>query len=148
MPVFEFKGLTEFNAAIDAMVEAVNFATRDGVVKGVAVIEASAKTSFGPGHAKGTPKTVFGQPQSISGTLRRSIKMVGEPVEVGRGVWSARVGPTSIYGRRVELGFNGSDALGRVYNQAPNPYLKPGVDKSIPLLNAVFESSWAAAMKV
>ena len=143
--IFDTEG---FTASLDAMIAAVNVATRDGVIKGAALIEASAKASFGGGHSKGSPKTVFSQPQSVTGTLRRSIRMVGDPIEVGRGVWSTRVAPTTIYGRRIELGFSGSDSLGRVYNQPPYPFLKPGVDKSIPLLDAVFVASWQAAMKV
>jgi len=35
------------------------------------------------------------------------------------------VGPTVPYGRRIELGFSGTDRRGRTYNQKPYPYLRP-----------------------
>jgi len=39
-----------------------------------------------------------------------------------------RVGSNVIYARRVELGFVGTDSLGRKYNQAPNPYLRKALE--------------------
>lgn len=32
------------------------------------------------------------------------------------------------YARRIELGFTGRDSLGRFYNQAPQPYMRPAAD--------------------
>lgn len=62
----------------------------------------------------------------ISGQLRRDIrvwtKISGSGVE-------ARVGTNLEYARRQEFGFVGTDSLGRRYNQAARPYLRPA-DKS------------------
>lgn len=34
------------------------------------------------------------------------------------------------YGRRLELGFHGEDALGRHYEQAPQPHVRPAADET------------------
>jgi Bacteriophage HK97-gp10, putative tail-component len=58
-----------------------------------------------------------------SGTLRRSWRI--EPFGEG-GMYGARVGPTTVYARRQELGFKGPDKLGRVFKNDPGwPYVKP-----------------------
>ncbi len=60
----------------------------------------------------------------ITGNLARSIaaKIVG--------VAKVAVGTDVVYGPRVEFGFTGADALGRIYNQAPRPYLRPALDEN------------------
>ena len=44
--------------------------------------------------------------------------------------YSAKVGPSIAYDRRIELGFVGADSLGRIYNQAAQPYLRPAADNN------------------
>lgn len=39
------------------------------------------------------------------------------------------VGTNVEYARRTEFGFQGADSLGRVYDQAAQPYLRPAVDE-------------------
>ncbi|WP_166345109.1 HK97 gp10 family phage protein [Phytoactinopolyspora limicola] len=66
----------------------------------------------------------------VSGTLRRSIthRFSGD----GRAAsMSAIIGTDVAYARRIEFGFVGADSLGRVYNQAPQPYLGPAFDKHV-----------------
>ena len=147
--------LNGWMASIDALVAAVDTATRTGVSKGASLIEATAKSNFGPVHAKGTPKT-SDKPQSISGTLRRSIRRIPlTPVSIGRNSWMQSVAPTVIYGRRIELGFTGVDSLGRHYpginppgpGDPPYPYMQPAIDRSIPQLQRIFTSTWQAAFK-
>lgn len=38
------------------------------------------------------------------------------------------VGSDQPYGRRLEHGFVGTDSLGREYNQAPQPHVRPAAD--------------------
>jgi len=38
------------------------------------------------------------------------------------------VGSGAPYGRRLEFGFVGTDALGRSYHQAPQPHVRPSAD--------------------
>ena len=87
-----------------------------------------------------------GPPHIRSGYLARSIQ-TREIREVGKGAWSSKTGPTAAYGRRVELGFRGTDSLGRTYND-PNPfhpYLKPGLEMSAPELRELRTRLFARA---
>lgn len=60
------------------------------------------------------------------------------PVRTGdyRRSWNTQLrGMTAIVGtnkpqaRRLEFGFVGSDSLGRVYNQAPQPHVRPSIEE-------------------
>lgn len=46
---------------------------------------------------------------------------------------TAIVGTNAPQGRRLEFGFVGADALGRVYNQPPFPHVGPAVEEQAPL---------------
>lgn len=63
-----------------------------------------------------------------SGTLRRSIHM--ETAESSRTRAAVIVGTDVEYAARQEFGFDGPDALGRVYHQSPHPYLRPARDEN------------------
>lgn len=66
-----------------------------------------------------------GQPPATDiGRLRSSIthKVVRKRLKV-----IGLVGANTEYARRQELGFVGTDALGRSYNQAERPYLRPAL---------------------
>jgi hypothetical protein len=82
----------------------------------------------------------------VTGTLRRSLH-VGGATELSPGFnpsegytdiggqevtldrAKVEVGTNLVYAPRVEFGFSGKDSLGRVYNQPPNPYLRPAFDQ-------------------
>jgi len=49
-----------------------------------------------------------------------------------------RVGTNVEYARRVEMGFVGADALGRIYNQSPKPYLRPALEKNRSTILGLF----------
>jgi hypothetical protein len=66
------------------------------------------------------------KPNIVTGTLRRSIRSTGVNRH-GFGFYSATVGPSTVYGRRVEMGFSGRDSRGRNYNQPAYPYFGPAV---------------------
>jgi hypothetical protein len=69
------------------------------------------------------------------------------PVKTGdyRRSWNTQLrGTTAIVGtskpqaRRLEFGFVGTDSLGRHYNQAPRPHVRPSIDEiREPFLRAV-----------
>ncbi len=61
-----------------------------------------------------------------TGTLRRSIHTEIAEKTVTRVV--ARIGPSVPYGARLEFGFVGRDSLGRHYDQAPRPYMRPAFE--------------------
>ena len=110
-------------AALDALIVRIR-AAEAAAVKGAALIVQSA----------GMEKTPV-----LSGTLRRSWKMESKGL-------AAFVGPTMVYARRIELGFKGPDSLGRVYNQAPNPYVKPALDESLPAIQSYVSTTFARAV--
>jgi len=135
MAGFEFSGVSGFESDIDALIAKVNEATRMGVVAGAALIEAEAK--------KRAPVK--------RGSLRRSINTIS--VTGGDGSYEARIAPTIIYGRRIELGYHGVDSLGRNYGP-PNkgygghPYLRPAVDASGSEIVDIMQTWWASALGV
>lgn len=63
----------------------------------------------------------------VSRNLARSIH--SEIMESRPKYCEGATGTNLDYARRVELGFVGVDALGRQYNQAAQPYLRPAFDE-------------------
>lgn len=129
-------GLNELEAAFAGLNTRVEAATRDGVVEAAHLAERYEKEEAGAGghHQKGTPTTASkgGGPAVITGTLRRSIT-VGDIRPYGTGGWSAKIGPTAIYGRRVEL----------EYGYA---YTRPGFLRALPEFPAIYARAWARAL--
>lgn len=62
----------------------------------------------------------------LTGTLRRSIHTKVQLDGVGA---VARVGTDVPYARRIEYGFQDTDALGRTYHQPARPYLRKALDE-------------------
>jgi hypothetical protein len=83
--------------------------------------------------ASGTRSFPGQPPRKQSGMLFRSITT---RVEVGGGHVVGHVGSNMAYARRLELGFTGSDSLGRIYDQAPRPYMRPGLVNALPAVKA------------
>lgn len=128
-------GVPEFNAALSAIGERATVQARAAVAEAAAEVEKAAKL-----RASGRPG-----PNVITGTLRRSINH--DPVTPwGVRGWETRIGPTVIYGRRVELGFRGADSLGRVYNQPGYPYFGPAFRASGSRIRAIYVMHMAAAL--
>ena len=74
-------------------------------------------------------------PMNRTGNLRRSIK--GERAREGFATYSAVVGPTIIYGRRVELG-GGNWPTGTKF-----PYMKPAWERFRPLAQGIIRKHLA-----
>jgi len=126
-----FEGIGEFDAAIDELIERAGAGAQQFVAKGGLLIEAEAES----------------RAPVQTGTLRRSIH-VGSVSEVGLGRWQSETYPSTIYSRRIELGFHGNDSLGRHYDQAGQPYLSPGLSDAMPGLRALHVATMAAAMEI
>jgi hypothetical protein len=62
-----------------------------------------------------------------TGTYRRSFHM--ETVEKSSERCRVEVGTDAPQAKRLEYGFVGADKLGRVYNQAPRPHIRPALDE-------------------
>lgn len=131
-------------AALDLLIQRIAEATEQAVADGAALVEAAAK--------RNAPVR--------TGTLRRSIAVEG-PIPVGLAVYSARVGPTVIYGRIRELGghiypvnvrflrwygADGRPVFARHVYQHGRPYLKPAVSASRRRFRAIAVRRWAEAI--
>ena len=162
-------GVKEVNASIDHLIVKMSEAARNTVVKGGAIVAKAAKEEFtelavtkggearivgGDGRFKGERSgskyrgpniSGMSRPHARTGKLRTSIG-VHEVSQVGPGRWMSKTGPTMAYGRRVEMGFTGSDSKGRHYNQSPYPYMSPGFEKARPELEALYAEECRKAM--
>ena len=138
--------ISNFNESIDELKRRVDIATRDATALGGHQIEREAKLGFDDNPAQ-RPDTHGPRPYSVSGNQVRSIKLIPRvPINTGPGQWTVSIAPTMVYGRRIELGFHGTDSIGRHYNQPGYPFLKPGLDKAIPVLPRIFADTWARAL--
>lgn len=68
-------------------------------------------------------------PNTITGDYRRSWQL---QVRGGGSSTTSEVGTNAVQGRRLEFGFNGTDSLGRTYNQPPFPHARPAFDEIAP----------------
>lgn len=75
------------------------------------------------------PRTGPPGPRLQTGDYVRSIALAV-------GLLQAEVGTSKPQGRRLEYGFSGTDALGRVYDQPPYPHFQPAADEVEPLFTA------------
>lgn len=58
-----------------------------------------------------------------SGRLAASFKIEGPHLEGT--TWTAKVGPTTPYGRREAIGFHGRDSIGRRYHEGGHAFMSP-----------------------
>ena len=127
-------GLAEFGAGLDRIVGGLDRGTKSAIAKGAALVERKAKE-----NASGPPG-----PGVVSGSNRRGI--THRPIHrVGLG-YQTEVGPTMIYSRRLELGFEGADSLGRVYHQKPRPFFTPAWNDVVHDLPRVYAEEWSRAI--
>jgi len=132
---------------------------------GCYLVEGDAKESMKPGSGKEYKRkgkihtaSAPGQPPAVdTGRLRASISSnwtgsgmakgkVKSPAEADDGVGQPTkeltgvVGSNVVYARRLELGFVGTDSLGRKYNQAPRPYLRTALEKNRKEIKNIFKN--------
>lgn len=138
-------GIHEVEAAFDRVLKDVEQANRDIVAESAALVENAIKQNFSGSHAKGEPHTGGDKPNVVTGTLRRGVRH--QPI-VRDGVAGAMtvLGPTSVYARRVEIGFSGADSRGRRYHQPGYPYFGPGVDSTREAVQEIARRRWSRAI--
>ncbi len=83
-------------------------------------------------------------PNAPTGDYRRSIN---RRVIKGTLVSEGYVGTDKPQGRRLELGFSGTDSLGRSYDQPPYPHFGPALDETAPEFKAAVAAVPGAAAK-
>jgi hypothetical protein len=140
-------GINEAIAALAEMDKRVDVATMTTTIQVAAEVEARAKKNFVGSHRPGQPHVTNGppdRPNIVTGTLRRSIHFT--PTAKLAGGYTTTVGPSTVYGRRVELGFVGTDSLGRTYNQPAFEYFGPAVKEVRVRAQEIATTNWAAAI--
>lgn len=121
-------GFEALEAKLTEIAQKADAISRDLVVKSAALVTAAAQKNFEGSHKRGSPHTGGNKPNVVTGYLRRSITMT-TPVRTGVSSYVAKVGPTAIYGRAVELGLHSG---ARAY-----PYFRPAVKSVTPKLAAL-----------
>lgn len=125
-------GVSEVQAAFDRVMHQVDAASKDMVAEGAALVERTAKGNFQGAHKKGQPHVGGDKPNIVTGTLRRSIRH--QPIrQDGRAEFATTIGPTVIYGRRVEL----------EYGYA---FFEPAVRDTREELKAIAAKHWKRAL--
>lgn len=132
-------GVPEFRDAMLAGVERVQAAAEQFVRRGGNLVASKAKRHFATGDS--TPEwrsSTFPVPSRRSGNLQASIRTT-DVVEMSPGVWMSRTGPTTVYGRRIELGYTG---VGKwpSFTTRPFPFLRPGLEDAGPELDELFRA--------
>ncbi|MFJ8798538.1 hypothetical protein [Streptomyces sp. NPDC102487] len=139
-------GLARLNAELVRIEADLQRATRVATAHAAHLAEAAIKQLLTTSsHPKGTPTpSAPGEPPSlVSGTLRRSIKVVG-PVPAGYGRWLAEVGPTAVYGRIQELG----GTAGHGSELPARPYVMPAYERLVAggAIARTYHVAWRAAL--
>lgn len=135
MSGFGFEGMDAFRSAIAEMNVKVGLAAQANVRDGSAMVVREAMANFEGAHKKNRPRVPnsSNRPNIVTGNLRRSIRSSGI-TSLGGARFEATAGPTAIYGRRVELGFN---------NRGSYPFFGPAVKATRARMQAVATSNWA-----
>jgi hypothetical protein len=98
------------------------------------IIRDTIKRKLNVGNPTGRYPSAPGEPpRKVSARLYGSITAV---VVVDRGLVITMVGTNVEYARRLELGFSRADSKGRVYDQAPRPFMRPGLTEALPRVKA------------
>jgi hypothetical protein len=144
------KGISDFEKSIEDM----NFRVDEGalafVKQGQQIIAKYAKEMFiGGDEALATDtwhSDAWPLPTRRSGALMDSIGTTVIVKKLGEGKYTSDSGPTTVYARRIELGFHGS---GRwpYYTTRPFPFMKPGIEKAQPNLEILFNKLVVSAQE-
>lgn len=136
-------GVSEVMGAFRKVAAQADATSRSIVTKAAATVEKAAKGNFQGAHRRGEPHTGPMQPNIVTGNLRRSITHT-RVTRSGPFTWSTSVGPTAVYGRRVELG--GTDSRG-VTTRA-FPYFGPAVESTEGQIAELAAAEWAAFLRL
>lgn len=117
----KIEGIKELKAKFKAIDSEIQQALSQAVSAGAAVVERDAKM-----------RVVVD-----NGDLRRSIKELQNKETHGR--IESQVGSDLDYAARIEFGYTGPDKLGRLFNQAAQPYLRPALDENTSEIQRAFE---------
>lgn len=129
----KWSGLGDFDAAMDHVTKQADIASKTIISKSAALVVSKTMSNFEGAHAKNEPHVGGSKPNIVTGYLRRSTKMT-PIVRLGLGSYETSVGPNAIYGRRVELGYKGSQGY---------PFFGPAVTDAQAEFNNIAQDTWA-----
>lgn len=133
-------GVAEFERALKRVAAQADRAARRNVVEAAATLEKLAKAGFEGTHEKGKPHVGGDRPNVVTGALRRSIHHT--PISrLGFALYSTEVGPSTVYARRVELGYAGSEGRGHDPTRA-FPYFSPAYAATRELFPSIAAHNW------
>lgn len=94
----------------------------------VVAVRDQVKVLSNVGNPTGLSPSAPGEPpRKVSGTFFRSVTGGPKTVSIEGIAVVGRVGTNVPYQPRLELGFHGTDSLGRRYAQAPRPAFRPAL---------------------
>ena len=125
----EIKGSRQTMDALNKVAFQFDEAMKRVVEKGTILVANEAKKQFNPPDKL---PARLPRPTQRTGNLRNSIHTT-KAREVSPGRFSASVGPTTVYGRRVELGYPGGVGPGHQMTRK-FPYMAPGFNNARPKL--------------
>jgi hypothetical protein len=98
------------------------------------IIRDTTKSLINRGNLMGVRPSLPGEPpKKVSGQLFNSIQT---RIIVSGAKYVGTVFTNVEYALRLEYGFVGTDVLGRSYDQAPRPFMRPGLEKSLPAVKS------------
>lgn len=98
-------------------------------------LKGQVQRSINRGNADGKNPSAPGEPpKKVTARLFQSIATDKResPLEI-----TGLVGTNVEYARRLELGFTGTDADGRVVDQAPRPFLRPALANNLTAIGRI-----------
>jgi hypothetical protein len=127
---------TRFEWRQDAFMRSVEATTEKKLEMASTVVKDNIKVLINRGNSDGRHPSLPGEPpKKVTGRLFRSIAFVIR--REGKQLVS-RIGTDVPYGRRLELGYAGTDSSGRTYHQASRPFLRPGLQRSLGVMRRIF----------
>jgi hypothetical protein len=142
MPITIRIDTADFQAAVDELVaKTPTAAAAASQAIALSFIAEAKRNATGParpgGWYKGArPASRAGGPGVVTGFLRNSIA-AQQSTALGEFGWVTTVYPAGPYYRRLELGFTGTDSIGRRYNQPPYPFMGPALLATTAIANTV-----------
>lgn len=124
------RALTEWNA--QTILNETQQEVERRMFRALAMLEGKTKDLVSRGNrGGGNPSKPGEPPKVVTGTLRSNIgfEIQKSPNEV-IGLLGVRMGPADKYAMRLELGFTGTDSLGRGYDQKERPYLRAALEQN------------------
>jgi|SRR5450631_2682896 len=124
-------GRAEFQDSLANLTVVVSRGMELATKEGAEFIKAAIEENM---HGSLPPKSGGSDPASRTGNLIESLSIKPLAGGVGLGRWQYEISMDTTkapYAARIELGFHGTDSIGRTYNQPAYPYFFKGVETAI-----------------